>query len=399
MSDTNELQSTDEQALRDLQMWAVKLGHLENVRVGKRSSRQAPSSIAVPAHSESLFAHLAAQSLEWEATDGSGHRGAVGIGRSPWIHQSPSYNFDSHQHAMIVDTHNDQAMAFLVYGKGQSVDEASVVAAAAGEEGEATFVADSAAAYIRKAVDARFASYWFLQPDQAKKTRAWVDAQPIASKPTFEVEIESVEPADALTLRVALLEWMPERERKSIATAAGYAKGDALGLAKALENVLTQGKPPAVKKLQARLEKAASKSTWRAHFFLDPIDPTLRAVRMHATRVSTAYLMHDRFIVSTQALQLLLDAPGAEALSRAVNTDHVRFCPTRKFDEATKVALDGFAKQPAKTVPRGKVLGHLSMLVLLPAELVPKGCKPGARFDSIAPATDGVVMGKTLPSV
>ncbi|MBU8894022.1 hypothetical protein DRW03_13185 [Corallococcus sp. H22C18031201] len=62
------------------------------------------------------------------------------------------------------------------------------MAASAGEEGSAVTVARSMTEYVRKAVEARFASYWFLQPKEAMAVRKWVDAQPLRKTPRFSVE-------------------------------------------------------------------------------------------------------------------------------------------------------------------------------------------------------------------
>jgi hypothetical protein len=398
MTDETETQLSpdDREALLDLAMWQKKLASLASVSTRRRWRNS--SAAQAPAHSAPFYVNVAGFDFRWEATDGSERGGAIGIRRGDWFQKDPGYGFAPDMRAMIADTHNDQAMAFLVYRDGESIDEACVVGAAAGEEGEAQFIAGSMGSYVRRAVEARFGNYWFLRDAHAHEARAWVDAQPLDPTPRFEVHVEAAGAADAVSLRALAVAWLPASVRKRIAAAAGFKGDDPAGIAAALVAALG-GKPAAVKKLGETIERATHAEPWRKNLLLGEIDPDLRAVRLHVKRVGTAYLPTSRFNAAVHAVQLLLDAPGADALARAVNLDHVRFCAERKYAEAQKVVSLAFAREPDKTLPRGKVPGEIDLLALLPAALVPTGCIAGARFASIAPGTDGVTSdGKVLKS-
>ncbi|MBJ6764470.1 hypothetical protein JGU66_27180 [Myxococcaceae bacterium JPH2] len=384
----------DQEALSDLEMWMTKLQHLENVSVEQQMPPFEKSTPKVPAHSANFYKHLAVWGLSWRATDDSGYSGAVRIIRGSWFQSSSSYNFAPKSRAMIVDVHNDQAMAFLLQGASQGLDEARVVAAAAGEEGSAVPVARSMTEYTRKAVEARFASYWFLDSKEAKAVRKWVDDQPLRSEPSFSVEIEAVETLSEEELRTQYLEWLPPKRRKTLATAAGVEATDCAALARAIAVVLDTGKPAARAKLQARLSEVGGSEDWRKAFFLDALPKGLCAVRLRATRLGAAYLSTFRVSVPLLGLQLLLDAPGAQALHRQVNVDHLRFCRTRGFDLAERIAPESFAQEPERTLRRGTVPGEVRYLLLMPKSLVPTGCKPGAKFQSIAPANASTGSGR-----
>src|SRR5215217_2012808 len=392
------LSPDDLEALNDAQMWVEKLRHLANIEVEDPSYRPDASGGPLPGHSQGVFHHLGIRHLRWRATDGSGHGGSLGLLRGRWFEKDAAYNFQPDVHAMIVDVHNDQAMAFLTYKEGEDVDQAQVVAAAAGEEAEAVPIARTMGEYIRKAVEARFSNHWFLKPDLRGATRGWVDAQPLRGEPSFEVKVEAVEPADAGVLRAQLLDWLSSRGRKSIAVATGYEGTDGAGLSRAIEQVLATGKSAAQKKLTARLLKDGG-NDYRRDFFLDPLPEGLVEVHLHTTRLSSAYLDPSRSTLSPWPLQLLLDCPGAEALHQAVgNLDHVRFSSARFFDIAPRFIVNAFARQPEKTLPQGRVHGQLHLVALLPRALLPTGCKQGATFHSIAPAQDGAYDGKVLKS-
>ncbi|WP_141341399.1 MULTISPECIES: hypothetical protein [Myxococcus] len=121
-------------------------------------------------------------------------------------------------------------------------------------------------------------------------------------------------------------------------------------------------------------------------------------MRLHATRLGAAYHSTHRVTAPLHGLQLLLDAPGAQALHRHVNVDHLRFCRTRGFDLAESIAPGSVAQEPERTLRRGTVPGEVRYVLILPKSLVPKGCKPGATFQSIAPANDGNPSGRKLRS-
>ncbi|NBD08399.1 hypothetical protein [Corallococcus silvisoli] len=388
----------DLEALNDLELWMTRLQHLANVAVERQMPPMARSSPKVPKHSANFFENLGARVLRWRATDDSGHSGAVGLIQGSWFQRSSSYNFAPDARAMIVDLHNDQAMAYLLRSASQGLEEARVVAAAAGEEGSPVPVARSMAEYVRKAVEARFASYWFLEPAKAKAARKWVDAQPLRTEPTFSVEIEAVENMGAEALRAQLLAWLSPRRRKVLATAAGVDAADCATLARTIATVLDTGKPAARARLQARLSQLGGSEDWRQDFFLDALPKNLCAVRLRATRLGTAYHSTYRVSVPLHGLQLLLDAPGAQALHRHVNVDHLRFCRSRGFDLAESIAPRSFAQEPERTLRRGTVPGEVHYVLILPKALVPKGCKPGATFRSIAPANDGNLSGRKLRS-
>ncbi|MDC0711053.1 hypothetical protein POL68_21460 [Stigmatella sp. ncwal1] len=390
--------SDDVLALSDVALWIEKLKHLANVETESPPAFTRYVTSRVPAHSQDFFHHLSVERFRWRATDGSDHGGAVGIIKGTWFRKDTAYNFPPDIHAMIVDTHDDQAMAFLVRRDGEHVDQARVVAAAAGEEATAVTVAGTLAEYARHAVEARFAWHWFLDPEAAKATRAWVDAQPLRQDPTFAVEIEAVEPAEEGALRAQLLDWLSSRSRKSHAVAAGHAGTDGASLSRAIAEVLATGSPAARKKLIARLQKEHG-SDYRQDLFLDPLPQGLQAVHLRATRLAAAHHSPSHSQVPYQVLQLLLDAPGAEALHREVgNTDHLRFCPRRCHDIGEQLALGSFATQPEKTLPQGWVPGKVRFVALLPQRLVPTGCKPGAKFHTIAPANQYLFRGKALRS-
>ncbi|NVJ26727.1 MULTISPECIES: hypothetical protein [Myxococcus] len=396
---TPSLSPDELEALNDAHMWSEKLQHLANIEVEYPSHRPISSGGQSPTHSQGVFYRLGFRHLRWRATDGSDHGGSLALVRGRWFKEDAAYNFPPDVQAMIVDVHNDQAMAFLTYKEGEDVDQAQVVAAAAGEEGAAIPVARSMGEYIRKAVEARFSNYWFLEPDLGRATRDWVDAQPLRDEPNFEVKVEAVEPADASALRAQLLDWLSSRGRKSIAVAAGYEGTDGAGLSRAIEQVLATGKPAAQKKLTARLLKDGGHD-YRQDFFLDPLPEGLVAVRLHTTRLRSAYLGAFRSTLSPKLLQLLLDCPGAEALHQAVgNLDHVRFSLARYVDIAPRFIVNAFAREPEKTLPRGRVHGQLHLVALLPRALLPSGCEPGATFHSIAPASDGAYDGKVMKSI
>ncbi|MCP3169546.1 hypothetical protein [Myxococcus qinghaiensis] len=393
------LSPDDLEALNDANMWVEKLRHLANIEVEHPSYRPDSAEGQIPTHSQGVFHHLGIRHLRWRATDGSGHGGALALLRGRWFEKDAAYDFPPDVHAMIVDVHNDQAMAFLSYKKDEDVDQAQVVAAAAGEEGSAVSIARSMGEYLRKAVAARFSNYWFLEPDLGRATRDWVDAQPLRDEPNFEVKVEAVEPADAGALRAQMLDWLSSRGRKSIAVAAGYEGTDGAGLSRAIEQVLATGKPAAQKKLTARLLKDGG-NDYRRDFFLDPLPEGLLAVRLYTTRLRSAHLDPSRSTLSPWPLQLLLDCSGAEALHQAVgNLDHVRFSSARFFDIAERFIVNAFARQPEKTLPQGRVHGQLHLVALLPRALLPTGCEPGATFHSIAPAGDGTYDGKVLKSI
>lgn len=393
------LSADDLEAMNDAHMWIEKLRHLANIEVEYPHYRPIHPGGQSPAHSQGVFYRLSFRHLRWRATDGSDHGGALALVQGLWFKEDEAYNFPSDVQAMIVDVHNDQAMAFLTRKEGEDVDQAQVVAAAAGEEGRPIPIARSMGEYIRKAAEARFSNYWFLEPDLGRATRDWVDAQPLRNEPTFEVRVEAVEPADAGALRAEMLDWLSSRGRKSIAVAAGYGGVDGSGLSRAIEEVLATGRPAAQKKLLARLEKDGGHDH-RQDFFLDPLPEGLVAVRMYITRLGSAYIHGSRGTLLPYLLQLLLDCPGAEALHQAVGTlDHARFCSGRYFDIAQRLIVNGFARQPEKTLPRGKVHGQMHLVVVLPRALLPTGCEPGVTFHSIAPASDGAYDGKVLKSV
>ncbi|MFT3773774.1 MAG: hypothetical protein QM820_51025 [Minicystis sp.] len=377
MSDEVKLGPEDHETLMDLAMWQNKIASLAGVTTRKRwlGNGSAP----VPAHSAAFYDALASWHFRWDGPDGSEVGGAIGLLRHSWMQNDPGYGFASDEHAMIADLHNDQAMAFFVYCEGASVDTAKIVAAAAGEEGDARFVAGSIGSYVRQAIEARFGHYWILGDAHAQKARAWVDAQPLDPTPRFEVQVEAVDIPDQAALRTLAIAWLPAGARKRVAAAAGFAGDDAVGIAAALADVLGSAPAAAKRKLAAKLEKAVS-SAWQRDLFFEKAGADLRAVRLRAKRVSTAYMMTHRNALPFQAAQLLLDAPGADALSGAVSTDFVRFCSQRKFTEASKVVSLAFAKEPDKTLPRGKVPGEVELVALVPAALVPKGCVAGARY-------------------
>ncbi len=391
-----EITPEDHATLLDLAMWQKKLQHLANVTVKRRwvSGQSAP----VPASSAAFHHNLKNWHLRWDATDDSGMGGAIGLSRHGWQQNDPGYGFAPSEHFLIADKHNDQAMAFFRYSDGEEMDAAAIVGAAAGEEGDASYVAGSIGSYVRAAVEARFGNYWFLGDSHAKKARAWIDAQPLDSKPSFEVTVESVEPPDAAALLALVIAWQPGATRKRIASAAGYKGDDAAGIATALAAALN-GKPAALMKLDMKMTSIFT-AAWKETLLLHELSPDLRVLRLRTRRIGTAYLMTFRDAQAMLAAQLLLDAPGADALAAAVNTDHLRFCESRCYAEAAKVIFAALAREPEKTLRRGDVLGEVELAVLLPASLVPTGCVAGARFNSIAPAINGVVSdGKVLKSV
>ncbi|MBU8894019.1 hypothetical protein KRR26_00310 [Corallococcus sp. M34] len=379
----------DEEALRDLSMWITKLRNLENITVEPRGRLSRGSNSKRPAHSKNFFNHLSEQNITWRATDGSDHSGAVAVIQGSWFQDSDSYTFAPEARAMIVDVHNDHAMAFLLHEASQGIDEARVVAASAGEEDSAVTVAQSMAEYTRKAVEARFASHWFTHPEEAQAVRQWVDAQPLRKTPKFSVEIEAVEMAPSEeALRTQLIEWLPPKRRRLLATAAGAPTTDCAALARAIATVLATGKPAAQAKLEARLREMAGWDDWREAFFLDALPSGLCAVRLRATRLGVAFHSTTRNGVPLLGLQLLLDAPGAQALHHHVNADHLRFCRSRGFDLADDIAPLSFAQEPEHTLRKDTAPGEVRYQLLMPKALVPAGCTPGAKFDSIAPADD-----------
>jgi len=380
------VKSEEQKALEDLSLWTEKLQHLANVEVEfteRYLSRRAGG--ALPAHSAALFHRLGARAFRWRATDGSGYSGAWGLTRGEWFRDNPGFTFAKGVQAMVVDSHDDQSMAFFVReGRGGS-KSARIVAAAAGEEEDAVPVARTLAEYIQRAVDARFASAWFLQPAWVKKVRAWMDAQPLQTTPSFEVTVEAVEPAEAEALRAQRVDWLARHDRVAIAKAAGCA-GSARPevVARAISQVMSGRATAQRKKLQELL--LSRNPEWRRDWLLEPLAPGLVAVRLHAKRLRHAYLLPVPSAAPFQALQLLLDAKGAQALHAAVDVDALRFCEYRRADIAREVCAAGFTRQPARAGGRS-VPSELGLTVVLPKALVPKGCRPGTRFESIAPGS------------
>lgn len=379
----------DLETLADLEMWQNKLRSLANVTVERRPLTHAG---AVPAHSAGFYQSLASQRFRWRATDGSEMGGAIGLTRGAWQQNDPGYGFAPDDRFMIADVHNDQAMAFFRHEEGASPDGAVIVGANAGEEGDAGYLADSIGSYVRRAIEARFADYWFVGGARAAEARAWVDAQPLDPKPRFEVTITSVEaqPLDAATLRALAIAYLPAGIRSRVGSAAGEKSGDPSAIAAAVAKGL-EGKPAAAQKMAEKIAKAFPIDAWREALFFDPVDPDLRLVRFVAKRVGTSWIYWGRRAVPQQAVQLLLDAPGAEALARAVDVDRVRFCAKRGPDAARKAVPAAFAKEPDKSPAARTVLGEVEIAALVPAALVPSGVVAGARFTSIAPANDGVM--------
>lgn len=392
-----ELTLEDHATLLDLAMWQEKLRHLANVRVERRwlGGDSAP----VPGHSVAFYDNLASWRFRWDAKGDSGVGGAIGLSRHGWRQNDSGYGFAPDEHFLIADLHNDQAMAFFRYRDGEEMDTAAIVGASAGEEGEASYLAGSIGAYVRDAIAARFGNYWFLGGSYASQARAWVDAQPLDPTPRFEVTVASVELPDVAALRQLAVAWLDGVTRKRLATAAGYKGDDAAEIVAALATALA-GKPAAVNKLEGKLRRGISGGAWRETLMLHELAPDLRLVRLRARRLGTAYLHTYRGAQAQQAAQLLLDAPGSEALAAAVSTDLLRFCATRGRAEANKVVFAALVKEPEKALKRRQVLGEVELAVLLPAALVPTGCVAGARFPSIAPASDGVLHdGKVMKSV
>ncbi|RJS23254.1 hypothetical protein DRW03_13180 [Corallococcus sp. H22C18031201] len=133
---------------------------------------------------------------------------------------------------------------------------------------------------------------------------------------------------------------------------------------------------------------------WREAFFVEALPKGLCAVRLRAPRLGAAYHRTSRYSVPLLGLQLLLDAPGAQARHRHVNADHLRFCGSRGFDVAERIAPLSFAQEPQRTLRRGAAAGEVRYLLLMPNALPPKGCKPGAKFASIAPANESSGNGR-----
>lgn len=391
-----ELTLEDHATLLDLAMWQNKVQHLANVAVTRlwSAGQQAP----VPASSAAFYDNHAAWRFRWDATDDSGVGGAIGLSRHAWRQNDPGYGFAPSERFLIADLHNDQAMAFFRYREGEEIDAASIVGASAGEEGDASYVAGSIGAYVRAAIEARFGNYWFLGGSHARDARAWVDAQPLDSRPRFEVKVESVAPPDAPALRALAVAWLSGATRKRVASAAGYKGDDAAELVAALGATM-EGKPAAAKKLDEKMTRLFN-AAWKESLLLQELGPDLRVTRLRARRLDTAYLNTYRGYEAVQAAQLLLDAPGAEALAAIVNTDHVRFCERRGLTEASKIIVGALVNDPDKPLPPRRVLGEIEIAALLPAALVPKGCVAGARFTSIAPGSNGVLHdGKVMKSV
>lgn len=392
-----QLTLEDHAILLDFVMWQNKLQHLANVVVTRRwmGGETAP----VPGSSAAFYHNLASWKFRWNATDDSGVGGAIGLSRHSWQQNDPAYGFAPDEHFLIADVHNDQAMAFYRYRDGEELDTAVIVGASAGEEGDASFVASSIGSYVRDAIEARFGNYWFLGGSHARGARAWIDAQPLDPKPRFDVTVESVEPPDVAVLPALAIAWLSGAARKRVAAAAGCASDDAAVIATALVEAMS-GAPAAVKKLEAKMKSLFQTSAWRELLLLLPLSPDLRVVRLRARRVGTAYLFTHQGTLAAQAAQILLDAPGADAVHAAVNSDYLRFCPTRGRAEADKVLVTALANQPDKTLPARRALGEVELALFVPAAFVPTGCVAGARFGSIAPATDGVLHdGKVIKSV
>lgn len=391
-----ELSLEDHATLLDLAMWQKRLEHLAGVSVVRRWS--GAQSAPVPASSAAFYSNSSGARFRWSATDDSGVGGAIGLSRHAWQQNDPGYGFAPSERFLIADLHNDQAMAFFRYRDGEAIDAASIVGAAAGEEGDASYVAGSIGAYVRAAIEARFGNYWFLGGNHAKTARAWVDAQPLDSTPRFEVTVESVAPPDGPALRALAIAWLSGATRKRAASAAGYKGDDAAELVAALM-VTMAGKPAAAKKLDEKMTRLFS-TAWKETLLLHELGPDLRVLRLRARRLGTAYLNTYRGYEAVQAAQLLLDAPGAEALAAIVNTDHVRFCERRGSTEASKIIVRALVNDPDKLLPARQVLGEIELAALLPAALVPTGCVTGAHFMSIAPGSNGVLHdGKVMKSV
>lgn len=400
--DRDRLDEREAGVLRRYQTLINELRHRKGVEVRRAWVSSLAPDAELPAHSRALLRNLDRWRLRWSSADGE-NGGGIGITCAGWQEGDPGYGFEPGTAFMILDTHIDDCMAFFVREAGEPVDSARVVAAQAGEEGEARFVARTLADYLERAVSFGFAAHWPTHRELAKATAAWLSEQPFDTTPQFEVKVAAVEEVGAARLRALRLAWLRTQDRRAIAFALKMGK-EAAGDLEALDAALAdpRGLRPAVAWAIAHklhLGGGSADATFR-FFWADAPPAGSVLVELDVKRVGSAYLTsYGGRPPAQHVLQLLLDAPGAEALLAACDPREVRFAPHLPPGRLADVVLDVFATQPEKSLPRGKVMGQVKIAALMPAAMVPKGCVAGAAWGSWAPAMDGKTSdGKVLKS-